>query len=330
MDQYKYLFGPVPSRRFGRSLGIDLTPYKTCSQDCVFCQLGRTTDLTVSREEYVPVNEVVSELNEWLKTNGKADYITLSGSGEPTLHSCFHEVIRFVREKSDIKTVLLTNGSLLHIPDVRIAASYAHIVKVSLSAFDQKTYRWINRPHPAIEFRQFVDGLKVFRSQFAGEMWMEVFLIWGMNSTPSDVSRIAGIAKEIRPDRIHLNTAVRPPLEEFVEAVPKEQMISLCPLFCPTAEVIADFNAEKDIELKANKETVLAMLRRRPCTAGQIAKAFSMHLNEVSKYLGNLKQSGQIREEWKNGDIYYAAFLKPIGMPVSMIKTTEKRLLKQT
>ena len=307
MDQYKYLFGPVPSRRFGRSLGIDLTPYKTCTQDCVFCQLGRTTDLTVTREEYVPVNEVIGELSGWLKKNGKADYITLSGSGEPTLHSRFHEVLRFVREKSNIKTVLLTNGSLLSIPEVRSAASIAHIVKVSLSAYDQETYKWINRPHPAIEFRQFVDGLKTFSSQFTGEMWIEVFLIWGMNSTPSDVSRIASIAEEIRPDRIHLNTAVRPALEEFVEAVPKEQMITLCPLFRPTAEVIADFSAEKDIELKANKETLLAMLRRRPCTAGQIAEDFGMHLNEVSKYLGNLKQARQIREEWKNGDLYYMA-----------------------
>jgi wyosine [tRNA(Phe)-imidazoG37] synthetase (radical SAM superfamily) len=326
MSQYKYLFGPVPSRRFGRSLGVDLTPYKTCTQDCVFCQLGRTTNLTVTRDEYVPINEVIRELGEWLKTNSKADYITLSGSGEPTLHSRFHEVIRFVKKNSPLRTVLLTNGSLLSVPEVRSAASIAHIVKVSFSVYDQKTYRWINRPHPSIEFKQFVDGLRVFRSQFTGEMWMEVFLIWGMNSTSSDVSRIASIAQEIRPDRIHLNTAVRPPLEEFVEAVPKEQMISLCPLFRPTAEVIADFSAEKDIEIKANKETVLAMLRRRPCTAGQIAEAFSMHLNEVSKYLGNLKQAGQIREEWKNGDIYYAALLKPIKMPVSKIKIVEERL----
>jgi wyosine [tRNA(Phe)-imidazoG37] synthetase (radical SAM superfamily) len=263
--------------------------------------------LTVTRDEYVPINDVIEELDGWLKENGKADYITLSGSGEPTLHSRFHEVIRFVRENSPLRTVLLTNGSLLSIPEVRSAASVAHIVKVSLSVYDQETYKWINRPYPSIEFKQFVDGLKVFRSQFTGEIWMEVFLIWGMNSTSSDVSRIASIAEEIRPDRIHLNTAVRPPLEEFVEAVPKEQMISLCPFFHPKAEVIADFSAEKDMELKTNKETVLAMLRRRPCTAGQIAEVFGMHLNEVSKYLGILKQAGQIREEWKNGDIYYTA-----------------------
>lgn len=307
MDQYKYLFGPVPSRRFGRSLGVDLTPYKTCTQDCVFCQLGRTTDLTVSRDEYVPVDDVIEELGAWLKTDGKADHITLSGSGEPTLNSRFQEIIRFVRENSTIKTVLLTNGSLFNIPEVRSAASCAHIVKVSLSAWDQRSYGWINRPHPAIKFRQFIEGLKTFRAQITGELWMEVFLIWGVNSTPSDVSRIAVLAEEIGPDRIQLNTVIRPPSEDFVDAVPKEHMMSLCSLFRPTAEIIADFNAEKDVALQATKETVLAILRRRPCTADQIAKAFGMHLNEVSKYLGSLKKDGQIREERKSGDIYYAS-----------------------
>jgi wyosine [tRNA(Phe)-imidazoG37] synthetase (radical SAM superfamily) len=307
MDQYKYLFGPVPSRRFGRSLGVDLTPYKTCTQDCVFCQLGRTTALTVSRDEYVPVDEVIRELGEWFKTKGKADYITLSGSGEPTLHSRFHEVIRFIRENSVIKTVLLTNGSLLHIPEVRRGASCADIVKVSLSAWDQRSYGWINRPHQAIKLSQLVEGLKIFRGQFTGELWMEIFLVWGVNSTPSDVSRIAVLAEQIGPDRIQLNTVVRPPAEDFIEAVPEENILSLCPLFRPTAEVINDFKAEKDIELQATKETVLAMLRRRPCTADHICRAFGMHLNEVSKYLGSLMQDGQIREERKSGDIYYSA-----------------------
>jgi wyosine [tRNA(Phe)-imidazoG37] synthetase (radical SAM superfamily) len=319
INQYKYLFGPVPSRRFGRSLGVDLTPYKTCTQDCVFCQLGRTTDLTVSRDEYVPVDEVIGELGAWFKTKGRADYITLSGSGEPTLHSRFHEVIRFIREYSAIKTVLLTNGSLLHIPEVRSGASRAHIVKVSLSAWDQRSYGWINRPHPAIKFKRFIDGIKTFRTQFTGEFWIEVFLIWGVNSTPSDVSRIAVLAEEIGPDRIQLNTVVRPPVEDFAEAVPEEHAISLCPLFRPTAEIIADFNSSKDYELPANKETILAMLRRRPCTADQIAKVFGMHLNEVSKCLGSLMQDGQIREERKSGDIYYA-YKKTANIMQSHIK----------
>jgi wyosine [tRNA(Phe)-imidazoG37] synthetase (radical SAM superfamily) len=307
MGDYKYLFGPVPSRRFGRSLGVDLTSYKTCSLDCVFCQLGRTTNKTVTREEYVPTDAVIAEITEWLRKDGKADYITLSGSGEPTLHSRFGEVIEFIRKNSEIPAVLLTNGTMLHLSEAREAASYANVVKVSLSACDQVSYRWVNRPHSRLRFEELVRGQRNFRKQFSGELWMEVFIVAGMNSTPDDVGRIAALADEIEPDRIQLNTVVRPPSEEFAEALPAERLASLCHLFRPTAEVIAEFNTKKDISLQANKETVLAMLRRRPCTADQIADGFGMHLNEVSKYLGNLMRTGQIHAERKNMRIYYAA-----------------------
>jgi wyosine [tRNA(Phe)-imidazoG37] synthetase (radical SAM superfamily) len=175
-EKYHYLFGPVPSRRFGRSLGIDLTPYKTCSLDCVFCQLGRTTDNTVIREEYVPVDAVLAELDEWLKTDGKTDYITLSGSGEPTLHSRFGEVLDFIRAHSAIPSVLLTNGTMLCLPEVRSAASRANAVKVSLSAWNQASYECVNRPHPQLRFDQLIEGQKALRSQFKGELWMEVFM----------------------------------------------------------------------------------------------------------------------------------------------------------
>ena len=301
------MFGPVPSRRFGRSLGVDLTPYKTCSLDCVFCQLGRTTNRTVIREEYVSTEAVIGELDGWMKSDDKADYITLSGSGEPTLHSRFGEVLESIRANSSIPAVLLTNGTLLHLPEVRDAASLANIVKVSLSAWDQTSYRRINRPHKQLKFSQLVEGQRAFRKQFQGELWLEVFMVWGMNSTSSDVRRIAALADEIDPDRIHLNTAARPPAEEFAEALSTERMSSLCHLFHPKAEVIAEFSAEKDFSLKANKETVLSMLERRPCTMDQIAKGFGMHINEVSKYIGNLMRSGQIRKEQKNSTVYYAA-----------------------
>jgi wyosine [tRNA(Phe)-imidazoG37] synthetase (radical SAM superfamily) len=307
MGDYKYLFGPVPSRRFGRSLGVDLTSYKTCSLDCVFCQLGRTTNKTVTREEYIPTDAVIAEITEWLRKDGKADYITLSGSGEPTLHSRFGEMLEFIRKNSEIPAVLLTNGTMLHLPEAREAASYADVVKVSLSAWDQVSYRWVNRPHSRLRFEELVKGQRTFRKQFRGELWMEVFIVAGMNSTPADVGRIAALAEEIEPDRIQLNTVVRPPAEEFAEALSGERLSSLCHLFRPTAEIIAEFSTEKDILVKANKETVLSMLRRRPCTADQIAEGFGMHLNEVSKYIGNLMRTGQIHAERKNMTVYYAA-----------------------
>jgi len=257
--------------------------------------------------EYVPVDEVAGELSRWLTFDGQADYITLSGSGEPTLNSRFHEVIQYVRKNSKIKTVLLTNGSLFNIPEVRSGAARAHVVKVSLSAWDQRSYTWVNRPHPSIYFKQYIDGLKRFRDQFHGELWMEVFLVWGMNSTISDVTKIAVLAEQIVPDRIQLNTAVRPPAEDFVEPVPRDNIAALCDLFRPAAEVIADFNIEKDIKIQTNRETILSMLKRRPCTAKQIAGAFGMHLNEVLKYLGDLTSKKQVSEKRKNGELYFTA-----------------------
>lgn len=307
MGDYKYLFGPVPSRRFGRSLGVDLNIYKKCSLDCVFCQLGRTTEKTITRQEYVPTDMVLAELEDWLKNSGKADYITLSGSGEPTLHSRFGEVLQFVHKNSKIPAVLLTNGTMLHLPEVRDAASLADIVKISLSAWDQDSYELVNRPHTQARFEQLLEGQKAFRAQFKGELWIEVFLVGGLNSTPDDVRKIAALAKEIKPDRIHLNTAVRPPAEDFAAALSKERMEALTHLFQPPAEVIAEFSTKHAKHLQVNQQTIFPMLQRRPCTAEQIADIFGMHLNEVSKYLGKLMRTDQILTERKNNTIYYAA-----------------------
>jgi wyosine [tRNA(Phe)-imidazoG37] synthetase (radical SAM superfamily) len=152
-----------------------------------------------------------------------------------------------------------------------------------------------------------VEGQQTFREGFDGKLWLEVFLVAGMNSTPDDVRRIAAVAEGIRPDRIQLNTAVRPPAETFAEPLSRERLSSFCDLFRPKAEVIAEFTTQRDLTLQATKETVYSMLQRRPCTAEQIAKGFGMHLNEVSKYIGNLMRTGQIRAERKNGGVYYSA-----------------------
>jgi len=303
--KFNYLFGPVPSRRFGLSLGVDLTPYKTCSLDCVFCQLGRTTNQTVERKEYVPTDAVCAELEEWLSTDGQADYITLSGSGEPTLHSRFGEVLEFIRTHTHIPAVLLTNGTLLDQSEVQEAASRANVVKISLSTWDAASYGWINRPHPELKFNRLVDGFREFRARFKGSLWMEVFLIGGMNSIPIDVKKIAKIVKEISPDRIHLNTAVRPPAHDFVSPLTNAELKSLAPLFEPPAEVIAEFKTTRKQSIRTNEDSLLEMLRRRPCTTEQIAGAFGMHLNEVAKYVSKLLRTSQIRLIRQNNKVYY-------------------------
>jgi wyosine [tRNA(Phe)-imidazoG37] synthetase (radical SAM superfamily) len=303
--KYRYLFGPVPSRRFGRSLGVDLSKPKTCSLDCIFCQLGRTRKTCIERKAYVPEAEVISELKDWLETSGEADYITLSGSGEPTLHSRFGEVLEFVHRNSRIPALLLTNGTMLYLPQVRKAASHASIVKVSLSAWDDASYRLVNRPHPELRFEDLVEGEKTFRKEFKGELFLEVFLIKGINAAPEDVKKIAALAKDIGPDRVQMNTAVRPPAEVSALPLAREEMAALSTLFDPPAEIIAEFSPRPGSPVQANQEAILSMLKRRPCTAEQIAEAFGMHINEVSKYLGKLTGNQEVISERRNELIYY-------------------------
>lgn len=302
---YRYLFGPVPSRRLGRSLGVDLVPFKTCSFDCIFCQLGKTTEKTLKRKEYVPINEVIAELHEWLKTENTADYITLSGSGEPTLNSRFGEVIEYAQNVTIIPVALLTNGSLLSDPDVHAQAAKANVVKISLSAWDRFSFEHVNRPHPDLDVKQVVEGAWTFREMFKGKLWIEVFIVWGVNSVPKDVSKIAELVKALEPDCIQLNTAVRPPAENFVRAAPESHLRELTELFDPPAEVIAEFSSTQSADIQANEQTILSLLARRPCTSDQIAEVFGMHGNEVSKYIGKLVRTGQIRAEHKTGSVYY-------------------------
>jgi wyosine [tRNA(Phe)-imidazoG37] synthetase (radical SAM superfamily) len=303
---YRYLFGPVPSRRFGRSLGIDLTPHKTCSLDCVFCQLGRTPEKTLERKTYVPTDEVIAEIDHWLKTDGQADYLTLSGSGEPTLHAEFGRVLAHLR-RQPIPSVLLTNGTLLDRPEVQEAAAHARVVKVSLSAWDQKSFEWVNRPHHQLDFTTMVDGMKTFRNRFDGQLWLEVFLLSGINAMTRDVQKIADLARTLRPDRIHLNTIARPPAEDFAAGVPLARLEELTGLFEPPALIAAGFNGHLSKTIEANEATILAMLQRRPCTINQIETAFGLHINEVSKYLGALLGKNMIRSDRKDNEVYYLA-----------------------
>ncbi|MCF8067130.1 MAG: radical SAM protein [Desulfobacterales bacterium] len=305
-EKYKYLFGPVPSRRFGRSLGVDLTPFKTCSLNCVFCQLGRTPKQTIERKEYVPVGDVIDEIGKWMEKDGSADYITLSGSGEPTLHSGFGEILKYLK-KVPIPSVLLTNATMLYLPEVRDAAANADIVKMSLCGWNQHSFEWVNRPHGKLDFERMIEGQKKFRAQFDGKLWMEVFLVSGINSMPADVKKIAAIASEIGPDRIQLNTVVRPPAEDIAVAVSKERMEELSGLFNPKAEIIAEFKPGFTKINRANEKSILSTLLRRPCTTEELVEVFGMHINEVSKYLGKLMQNEQIKSVRKGNKIYYVS-----------------------
>ena len=265
-DSYKYLFGPVPSRRLGRSLGVDLIPFKTCTMNCTFCQLGETTCEISERGDYVPMQNVLEELDQWNKRDGQADHITLAGSGEPTLHSHFGDVFRWTKGNTAIPSTLLTNGSLLHFPEVRAEAAQADKVKVTLSAWDETSFQQIHRPAQGVTFDLLVRGERAFREEFNGELSVEVFIIDGVNSQVSNVRKIAEIVDSLNPDRIDINTVVRPPAVAGVEASSEEHLQFLAGLFDPKAAVVASFNNSSAQAVEMDAATLLGLLRRHPAT----------------------------------------------------------------
>jgi wyosine [tRNA(Phe)-imidazoG37] synthetase (radical SAM superfamily) len=261
----------------------------------------------------VPTSQVIGEFENWCRTNGDADYITLSGSGEPTLHADFGKVLAAVKTQCHIPAVLLSNGVLFHRAAVREAAGQADIVKVSLSAWDQASFEWINRPHPGLTFEHSLAGLKAFRREFKGQVWLEVFLMQGLNAMPAQVHQIATLSREIAPDRIHLNTVTRPPAESFAMAVTHERLSLLTELFEPRAEIINDYKPRDAQPIGADQASIRAILKRRPCTSRQIADVCGLHFYEVTKYLATLMQEKHVRTESRNGAIYYLDAGRGVG-----------------
>ena len=261
----EYVFGPVPSRRLGRSLGIDLVPFKTCSFNCIYCQLGRSSCVSVERKEWVPTEDVLDQVNRKLAGSSKPQVITFSGSGEPTLHSRIGDIIEEIKKITDIPVVVLTNSSLLWQPEVRKALLSADIVVPSLDAGDEDLFVYVNRPHPSLSFHEIVDGLIQFREEYAGEMWLEIFLLHGVTAIESEVRKMAEIAQKIRPNRIQLNSVARPPAEEFAYAVPAGKMQQFAKLFGPNAEVVSeDTHILEDADFASCRSDILALLKRRP------------------------------------------------------------------
>jgi wyosine [tRNA(Phe)-imidazoG37] synthetase (radical SAM superfamily) len=304
---YHYLFGPVPSRRVGRSLGIDLVPFKTCSYDCAFCEVARTTALTAERLEYVPTEAVISEFRHWLASGGEVDVVTLAGSGEPTLHSEFGVIIDAIRAACDIPIVLLTNSSLMHLDAVQEAAAKADIVKGSLSAWDADSFARVNRPADGVTLDHVVAGLRQFRARFSGKLWIEVFLMRGVNDCPDDIAKIAALVETLSPDAVQLNTVIRPPADDAAEAVSLDDLQNLSPLFNPPAEIIARFSstASGGGESTVTPAHVLALVTRRPCTLDDIAGAFNVTLPVAEAMVDALLAEGAIRPVERPDGVYY-------------------------
>ena len=289
------LFGPVPSRRLGLSLGVDMVPLKTCTQNCLYCQLGINAEPTTERKPYIDIQKVLAELHDKVAKGVKADYITLSGSGEPTLNSQLGELIDRIKEITDIPVAVITNGTLLSDPQVRSQCAKADLILPSLDAGDQQMFVRMNRPAEGVTFDNLVNGLIEFRKEYSGQIWLELFFCVGINTSDDQVDKIKSVVERIAPDRIQLNTAVRPTAEPDAVIVERRQLESIAGHFGPKAEVIADFS--KIIQApsggQVTEAVIIETLKRRPCSLSDMIAGLQSDPKTIERMLAELLRSGR-------------------------------------
>ncbi len=306
--KYKHLFGPVPSRRLGISLGIDLTPQKACTLNCVYCECGKTDELTVGRKEYVPTAEVIDELRDYLLKDPELDAVTFSGSGEPTLHSGVGEIIAFMkREFPQYRIVMLTNSTLLHLPEVREALMLADLVVPSLDAVSEDVFRRINRPKHELTSAGLIEGLTAFCDAYEGEVWLEVFIIPGVNDTPEELALFKSVFEHLQVDRIQLNSLDRPGAVDWIEPMPRENLMALAHQLGDEVEVIGKPILRQRCAAFSDdiRDRILATIRVRPCTLEDLAAALSLHLLDAGKYLDVLIEDGVIEQHIGERGVFY-------------------------
>ncbi len=306
---YKYLFGPVPSRRLGVSLGVDLVPKKVCSIDCVYCEVGRTTKLSLTRENYISSDKIKTELEHYFKNNPQPDYITITASGEPTLNSNLGEIIRFVKQtKPEVSVALITNGTLLHDSKVREAIKDVDLVLPSLDAATEEVFRRINRPHKDLDFEQYIQGLIDFGKEFTGKIWLEVFILPGYNDSERELSELKKLILKIRHDSVQLNTLDRPGTVANLRGATQDELQQVIDFWkLDHVEIIAKAkqgNKEQSYR-KDTENAILETVSRRPCTLEDLTTILGMCDEEVSKCLNGLVEKNLVETIEQERGVFY-------------------------
>lgn len=292
----KYIFGPVPSRRLGFSLGVDIIPYKTCTFDCIYCELGKTTCKTIEAADTIPADAVLKELEIVLSTSPLTlDYITLSGSGEPTLNPDLGLIIKAIKRLTSVPVALITNSSLLFKDAVLDGVLTADVVVPSLDATDPVVFQAVNRPHPSVTFEQVIAGLINLGKAKGPRVWLEVLLLKGINDSPEQVDRFLKYIEKINPEKIQLNTVVRPPVENYACPLPYSRLKEIQKGLGPRAEIIAGSSRENTQPTGSVWESeIREMVARRPCTAEDIAQCLGLPPEETIRLLSRLIQDKKV------------------------------------
>jgi wyosine [tRNA(Phe)-imidazoG37] synthetase (radical SAM superfamily) len=304
-----YIYGPVPSRRLGQSLGVDPIPFKTCNYNCVYCQLGRTTPLTNERKEYVPCDEILAELRRAIAElePTDVDYITIVGEGEPLLYSQLGRLIREAKEMTNLPLAVITNGSLMSLPEVREDLADADVVIPSLDAADQETFRRINRPWPKLKIADIIDGMAAFREESRAELWIEVMLIQNLNDTEEALHRLAWAVRRIGPDEVHLNLPVRPPAEDWVRGTDEDGLIRAMAILGRVATVVPPEGGALVLREDVQPvDAVLEIIPRHPLRERDLIAALeSMWPSRVGRILAILAAHPDARRHIYRGEAFW-------------------------
>jgi wyosine [tRNA(Phe)-imidazoG37] synthetase (radical SAM superfamily) len=307
----KYVFGPVPSRRLGMSLGIDTIPLKTCNWNCVYCQLGRTVPLTNKRREYIPRLDILAEVVSALDSGSspRPDWITFVGSGEPTLHIGLGWLIQKVKSRTEIPVAVITNGALLHLLEVRHDLQLADAVLPTLDAGSADLYRRINRPHPEITFERLVSGLITFRKEYLGQFWLEVMLVRGLNDTEQALQDLATIIKRIQPDEVHINVPDRPPAEAWVQPPDEDSLLRALAILGKTARIVHPTTGASTLGNDGTiREAILGIITRHPMREEDLIQTLAnWSPQELRRGLDELLSSGRAQIIQRYGCQFYSA-----------------------
>ena len=312
----KRVFGPVPSRRLGQSLGIDPVPLKTCNWNCVYCQLGRTSPFRLERRHNFPNLGILSQLRDALDAHepDDIDWVTFVGSGETTLHAGLGEMIRSVKGMTDLPVAVITNGSLLYLPEVREELRAADAVLPSLDAGNPVLYRRINRPHPTLTFERFIQGLIDFREAYDHQLWVEVMLVHGLNDTTQALEEIADWLQQIQPDEVHIVQPNRPPAEDWVRPPDADGLERAHQILGEIAKIILP--AQGDFDLSYDQDLIKAItgvITRHPMKESELTATLTKWSpGDVRQTLQTLADSGRAQivirggvRFWSASDAYY-------------------------
>ena len=307
----KYVFGPVPSRRLGQSLGIDPVPLKTCNWNCVYCQLGRSRPLVNLRREYFPPKEILAEVEGALASHapGEIDWVTFVGSGETTLYADLGRLIRQVKSLTRLPVAVITNGSLLHQPKMRLELSAADAVMPSLDAGNARLYRKVNRPYPNLTLERLVEGLIAFRKEYQGKLWVEVMLLRDLNDTEPALYEIAAALERIRPDEVHILQPDRPPAESWVQPPAEEGLLRARAILGNIARIVHPASGSFDLSGNPSLvDAIVGIITRHPMREEELVETLEhFSPNQVTETLLKLQKSARAQVVVRNGMRFWSA-----------------------